>query len=313
MALPDGFSQAVERWLAEAGRGGARGGARQLSTTYRAGGTSEGIDLAAYLVTRLPATYAAVSTVLSEVQRLRPAFAPKSLVDAGSGPGTAAWAASACWSSLEKFELLDNNRDFLTLAQSLALEGGLAGMKGEMGSLLHAGAKADLVIAAYALAEIPLNRMPEAADALWARAQETLVLVEPGTPSGFARIRATRERLLRLGASVIGPCPHENTCPLEGADWCHFSVRLPRSRAHMHAKAATVPFEDEKFAWAAFSRERAAASPPRIIAPPVYTKAALALRLCTEQGIAMRHVPRRDKDAFRSVRHLGWGDTMGSA
>jgi len=312
MALPDGFSQAVQRWLAEAGAGGQRDGARRLSDTYRGGGTSQGIDLAAYLVTRLPATYAAVSRVLAEVRRLAPHLEPKSLLDAGSGPGTAAWAASDCWTGLQEFELLDNNPQFLALAEFLAREGGLSGAKSRIGSLLESGTKADLAIAAYALAEVPLNRMPEAADALWASARHALVIIEPGTPAGFARIRAARERVLQRGASMIGPCPHRKPCPLEGEDWCHFSVRLPRSRAHMHAKAAAVPFEDEKFAWAAFAREACADAPARIISPAVQAKAGIMFRLCTEQGIVTRSVARRDREAFRSARHLDWGDTIGS-
>ena len=53
-----------------AGAGGSRkAGARSLSDTYRAGGHSAGIDLAAYVTVRLPATYAAVDRVLTEMAR----------------------------------------------------------------------------------------------------------------------------------------------------------------------------------------------------------------------------------------------------
>eukprot|EP00887_Chlorella_sp_A99_P000173 scaffold13.g173.t1 len=47
----------------------------------------------AYAVARLPACYAALQRVLSEVRQLRPEFRPASVLDYGAGPGTATWAA----------------------------------------------------------------------------------------------------------------------------------------------------------------------------------------------------------------------------
>ena len=47
-------------------------------------------------------------------------------------------------------------------------------------------------------------------------------------------------------------------------DWCHFTQRLPRSRAHKQIKGAELPFEDEKFSYVALTRAPAArASRPR--------------------------------------------------
>ena len=107
MSLPEALQGAVAAWLA--GQGGSRReGTASLSATYRAGGSSAGIDLGAYLVARLPATFAAVARVLGELAARRPAFSPTSLLDAGSGPGTASWAAAAQWPGLEAVTFLDS-------------------------------------------------------------------------------------------------------------------------------------------------------------------------------------------------------------
>lgn len=301
----------MAQWLA--GRcGSRRGGAAALSATYRAGGSSAGIDLEAYLVARLPATFAAVELVLSELARLRPGFAPESLLDAGSGPGTASWAATLHWPGLRHVTFLDNAPDFLALAAALARQGpapldearALAGCIEQ----LPEGLSADLVIAAYALAELPLERAAAAAEGLWRASRRSLVLVEPGTPQGFARLRAARQRLLAAGAVPVAPCTHALDCPMAGDDWCHFSVRLARSRAHMHAKAARVPFEDERFAYLVLAREGAPPRGARIIAPPQHAKPGITLRLCQDGRTETLTVARRDAAAYKRARKLDWGD-----
>jgi ribosomal protein RSM22 (predicted rRNA methylase) len=96
---------------------------------------------------------------------------------------------------------------------------------------------------------------------------------------------------------------------MSGADWCHFSVRLARSRAHMIAKGASVPFEDERYAYVVAAREPIARSAAaRIIKPPVETRPGVTLPLCEADGLRNTFIARRDKDAYRRVRKLEWGD-----
>ena len=99
---------------------------------------------------------------------------------------------------------------------------------------------------------------------------------------------------------------------MTASDWCHFAQRLPRSRDHLAAKKARVPFEDERYAWLAVSRARPSATDglARVLAPPKETKAGVALRLCTANGIVERFVARRDREAFARHRRVGWGDLV---
>jgi ribosomal protein RSM22 (predicted rRNA methylase) len=315
MSLPPALRAAVARWQSLHGRGSRRAGVRGLAQTYRAGGASRGIDFAAYLVARLPATYAAVSAVFRELRRRRPDFAPASLLDVGAGPGTASWAAVGHWPGIARFVFLDNAPDFLALAAELAASGemALAGAERVLAPLAAMPDRldADLVVAAYALAELPLETIAAAADRLWRASRAMLVIVEPGTPHGFARIRAARDRLLSRGAVPVAPCPHALRCPLADGDWCHFAVRLARQREHMHAKDARLPFEDEKFAYLVLARSGAPSGGGRILSPPHHGKAGAVLRLCMQGSVVSRRIARRDGALYKRVKKLGWGDLIG--
>ena len=308
------FQGAVARWLAAHGEGSRRQGSAALSATYRAGGSSRQADLAAYLVARLPATHAAVSRVLAEAALARPGLHPRSVLDAGAGPGTAAWAAVEAWPGIDRVTFLDTAPDFLRLAMALAADGPepLARAEGVAGTIqaLPPGLTADVVVAAYALAELPLAEMAQAAAKLWSASARMLVLVEPGTPQGFARIHAVRQALLGQGAVPVAPCTHAGACPMTGDDWCHFSVRLARSRAHMHAKGASVPFEDERFSYLVLAREGAPTGGARILAPPQHGKPGSTFRLCHAGGLGTRHIARREGAAHKIARKLDWGDAM---
>jgi ribosomal protein RSM22 (predicted rRNA methylase) len=323
--LPAPLRAALDRALDGVPRRGLAVRAARTSEAYRAGRPSSGVireadDALAYALTRLPATYAACATVLAEAARMAPGFAPGRLLDAGAGTGAASWAALEVWPALEALTWLDANPLFLALAQQLAREGApaLRSASPQRGDLTTAGPwpQADLVVASYALAEIVPDKQTLTISELWASCEGVLVLVEPGTPAGYGRILAARAALIGAGATILAPCPHEQACPLTGEDWCHFSVRLPRSRDHRQAKGAAVPFEDERFSYLIAARPDIAAAPrtPRVLAPPRTAKPGIALKLCGLEGqVEQRQVPKRDKPAYAVARRLGWGDALPEA
>ena len=146
------------------------------------------------------------------------------------------------------------------------------------------------------------------AELMWEKTRDTLLVVEPGTPAGYARIIALRERLIALGAHVAAPCPHDGRCPLSAPDWCHFTQRLQRSRAHKQVKGAELPFEDEKFAYVALTRAPVARRPSRVLAQPAVQG--------RNNGEALHPRPPRHKGARRAkadyapARRWRWGDAV---
>ncbi len=293
-----------------------------LSQNYRGGGQSNLVrnpdDALAYALVRMPATYAAVAACLGAIADRRSDFAPHSLLDVGAGPGTATWAAAEAFSSIDMLNLLDTNAALRELALDLANgHDRLAALRyraGDAGIALIEAQSADLVIASYVLGELPLAQHRRFAAALWDKTSGMLLVVEPGTPAGYARILELRTQLIAAGAHVIAPCPHDKPCPLSPPDWCHFSQRLARSRDHKQVKGAELPFEDEKFAYVALSRTPQQSDPTaRVLAQPVVTKVDVLAKLCTADGSAtIAKAPRRDKEAYAQAKRWRWGDALDS-
>jgi len=310
-ALPPELAAALERALEGVPRKTLAASAQKMSAGYRQGETSRTIVTAeaalAYAVARMPATYAACAAAFARLSDVMPDFAPGSLLDVGAGTGAASWAARAAWPDITAITMLDHNPALRALARRLADEGGLAGVEIAQGDLSAADGNTDLVVASYVLAELPEEKAASVAVELWQRAGQALALIEPGTPQGFARIRAARAALIGAGARVAAPCTHGNACPLAADDWCHFSQRLPRSRDHMLLKDAGVPFEDERYSYVVVMRD-VVATGARILAPVLESKPGLTFKLCDETGLRAQFVAARDKDAFKRVRKLGWGD-----
>ena len=316
--LPDDLRAALTRLTEGTSRRELAERARAISEGYRSGGTSKPIadsrDALAYALARMPATFAAVSACLSAIGDARPGFAPQSMLDVGTGPGTAAWAATDTFQSLSDLLLLDANATLIALARTLAAANERladAGFRsGSAVELLANAPGADLVVASYIVGELDERERTLLAETMWEKTRDTLLIVEPGTPAGYARIIALRAQLVAQGAHVIAPCPHDKPCPLVAPDWCHFAQRLPRSRDHMLMKDADVPFEDEKFSYVALSRRPAETRTARVLAQPRVGKAAIEAKLCTVNSVVEASIARRDKAAYASARRWRWGDAV---
>jgi ribosomal protein RSM22 (predicted rRNA methylase) len=316
--LPAELKAALEAKLHGLSRSDAAERSTKISETYRGGGGSTAIrteaDALAYALARMPATYAAVTASLNALCEARPDFTPKRLLDIGAGPGTATWAAAEAFSSLADFTSIDANAALRTLALDLfdksARLAKLQYTQGEARAVLSHAEPADLVVASYLVGEMEDAERAALADLMWARTSDTLLIVEPGTPAGYARIIALRAGLIALGAHVAAPCPHDGECPLIAPDWCHFTQRLPRSRAHKALKDAELPFEDEKFTYVALTRAPVARHPARVLAQPVVTKIEVTAKLCTPDGVAVAKIPRRAKADYARARRWRWGNAV---
>lgn len=318
-----GFPQELT-WALEAlvaGRDGAKleRDAKAISENYRlrtgTGGrllTKEN-EAAAYAAARMPATFAAAQAAL-EAALFASGAEIHSLLDCGAGTGAAAWAAAQLL-ELERITCLEREEAMRAVGSILMREGdgALACAVWESCDLTDKAdlPKADLVMEGYMLGELREDMRLPVAKKLWDATKSMLVFIEPGTPQGFANLAAVRTYLTSLGAYMAAPCPvGSSACPMAGDDWCHFAVRVQRTKLHKLLKGGDAPYEDEKFCYLALTREKPEAMcQARVLRHPMIAPGRITLTLCEGGEKKTRTVTKKDP-LWKQARKISAGDAI---
>ncbi|MEU8710806.1 small ribosomal subunit Rsm22 family protein [Streptomyces sp. NPDC048663] len=297
----------------------AAGAVERLIATYRGATPTDApilrdrADVVAYAAYRMPATFQAVRAALAAFADAVPqGWAPGSHVDVGGGTGAATWAVSDTWAGVRPVTVLDWAEPALDLGREIAAAGPelreAQWRRARIGAALTIEST-DLVTVSYVLNELDEAARGALVDAA-ATAAGSVVIVEAGTPAGYARIIEARERLVAAGFRVAAPCPHSAACPIvPGTDWCHFSVRVSRSSLHRQVKGGSLAYEDEKFSYVAATRLPAVPAPARVVRRPQTRKGQVLLDLCETDGrLARTTVTKRHGDLYKAARDADWGD-----
>ncbi|MEU0739209.1 small ribosomal subunit Rsm22 family protein [Streptomyces sp. NPDC006134] len=269
-------------------------------------------DVVAYAAYRMPATFEAVRSALTAFAQAVPAWVPGSHVDVGGGTGAATWAVSATWDGARPVTVLDWAEPALALGREIAAANpsleDVAWRRSRIGAALTLEST-DLVTVSYVLNELTAPDRAALVDAA-ASAAQAVVIVEPGTPDGYARVIEARDRLVAAGFHVAAPCPHSDSCPIApGTDWCHFSARVSRSSLHRQVKGGSLAYEDEKFSYVAAARFPVAPASSRVVRRPQIRKGQVLLDLCeTEPALRRATVTKRHGDLYKAARDADWGD-----
>lgn len=335
MQISPELRQAIEAIVGASWDAEIASAAAGISRRYRRVGEAEGKQTAplqirsaqeakSYLAFRFPATFCAATSVLKYVRQIMPDLAPASLLDAGAGPGTATLAALSFWPAVKKVALIEPNShlrnvggdllkriypdvDISWLAQSLGV------------APLPSAEKHDIVIMGYMLNEIAEEKGQDALDRvigeMWERTGKIMIVLEPGTPFGQKIVLRTREILLKKGGHLVAPCPHEKTCPIEAQfpteqRWCHFSVRVERSKLHKRTKEnATLGYEDEKFSYMVFAKDKVFLPHARLIGVP-RGKKVIHAEICRADGTIHHAAVAKSSPDHDKLRSASWGDAL---
>lgn len=266
----------------------------------------------AYALTRMPATYGAVASILSHLSKHVDLKEMHTVLDIGAGSGSASFALNECldiyqFTCLEKenvmkdigYQLMHDQSNLIDKTQWISFD--------ITKDILTQ--KADIVIAAYMINELEENKKFDALMAMWESTHHLLIIVEPATPQHYQEMMRIRSWLLEKKAYLVAPCPHQEVCLLED-QWCHFTVRVARSKIHKSLKQGEVGYEDEKFTYLVFSKDPMMPVSSRILRHPIIENGRVLLKLCDKQGIHETWITRKNKELFKKAKKSHQGDSF---
>lgn len=286
-----------------------------LSARYR--GTRDGgplvrsaLDARSYAALLMPATYAQLYGALAATKARLPEWTPTSLLDIGSGPGTATWAVLEHYPLLQQVTSVERDAHLDALARDLhtAHDVPVTQLAQDI-TQPHTWPAADLVIIGHVLNELAAEQREAVIARAWAATRGVLVIVEPGTSAFFPIITETRQALIDAGAHMVAPCTHAGACPLRD-DWCHYATKIARPDFQRQARQATLPYEEAKYSYIAVAREAVRTRGVRVLHDPTTHKGYITVEHCSAAGIISSQVRKRDTHAYRLARDAQWGSWL---
>ena len=312
MDLPEQLRAAIDQQIRGGEISDVLRAAREISERYRRGEPTRLKSRAqrlAYLLARMPATYAATHRALTEAAPRLPEV--RTVLDLGGGPGTAMWAAADLFPSLQRVTVVERDVEMAKLGRALAAQSrqrAVQDAEWRVEDMARTEVRHDLVSLAYAIGELAPTEQTALLRRSWEGAT-SLAIIEPGTPRGFAAVLQTRTWLLAHGAQLAAPCPHLLECPMAAAgDWCHFAQRVERTSLHRLAKGGALGYEDEKFSYVIAMHAPAQLPHARIVRHPLKHPGHVQLTLCTAGRLERETVAKSDKERYRAARKAEWGD-----
>lgn len=283
----------------------------------------------AYVASHLPELYSSTSKVLNEIMQRFPDFKPKKMLDFGSGPGTAVWAASEAFPSLKRYLLVEPSDSMTDISTKL-----LDGFPVERRRFLHQGHKDsyDLIVSGYTLSELENDNSRRLhIRSLWEHLAPggMFVFLEAGNPFGFKLIRQARTLLLSVGdegalePKIVAPCPHAYNCPMGTNSWCHFVQRAEHNPPFINANNfKNKNWKSTKYSYLIFSKgpaneiEVPEDNPnkglkwSRLIRQPLKRGGHIIMDVCTPTGTSKRTIVSRKHglEEYKAARKSTWGD-----
>lgn len=277
-----------------------------MSHGYRSGHpiTLHGHAILAYLIGRCPGTYAAMYRALQAAGPIPTDW--QTHLDVGSGPGTACWAVHELAPQLNHVAI---ERSLAWLNAARQLMRSITWQQADL-TTIESFPEADLITAGYSLSELSVEQRHAVAARLWNACRGSLIIVEPGTQVGYRSCLAIRDQLVSAGAHVVAPCPGPVICPLLlSSEWCHFGVRVSRSRLLMTMKGVEQGWEEEAYSYIALSRFPHKLS-SRVLHSPQKRGGHINLDLCSSTGRENVTLTKKAGDLYREARRLHWGDAI---
>lgn len=318
MALPNELTEALDNLLeGNIDFKEINFNAKEISKKYREnnnGGNrlvTSKEEAVSYALSRMPATYESVSDCLDKIFENNN-FNVRSILDVGAGTGAATWALYNFFDEKE-YTCYEREDEMMSIGRRL-MEGSELTQytKWKKFDIINDSIEGtfDFMTVSYMINELPKDQIKNVVEKLWNATEKVLLIIEPGTPKGYANIKQIRNLLIKNGAKIVAPCPHLNECPLPGDDWCQFTCRVQRSKIHRILKDGDAPYEDEKYSYIALSKYDCKGSDNRILRHPIINKGYSEYKVCSNEGIRNIKLSKKDGEIYKIAKKKSAGDSL---
>jgi len=340
--LPPKIEKAIIRILSRIDTNKWINSAIQLSSKYRLNRDTiesyddvflDGVDdVLGYLALRTPATYAQLYGAMFNIVEMLPSWKPISILDIGSGPGTAVWAASDIWTSINKVTCLERDHNFSRIGKEI-LQSSLPELINLNWKTIDLSVskpeldvKFDLVTIGSVLNEMTNKQRKDILEFAYNHCKGVLLVVEPGTPYGLEAIKQASILLHAHEGTLIAPYI-DNTLPLSDHEKIRFTQKIIRPEFHRRIRQKqrkinntsdkrllpASDWEKTKYGYVAMSTIPTKITPfARLIAKPAIFKSHIELKILTKNGVKNQRILKRDKPYYKFAKKMKWGELLNS-
>ena len=261
-------------------------------------------DSIIYAISRMPATFAVISSLLEELVSEGKLNGISTIFDVGSGTGAGYFAAKGVFenASIELFERDENMAEVFS-----KLEPNKRVVEFDL-TRDDFGKKADLIMTSYVLSEMGESERISAVKKMLAGAEKYLLLIDTGTPRTYENFMTIKRLVLSEGYSILAPCESEK-CGLKN-DYCQFYARFNRSRLQRLSKDAELPYEDEKYFYLLIAKNASEKQEKRVIRRPQIKTNLVELKLCSAEGVKDLKITKKDKELYKRARKVKINETI---
>ena len=200
-----------------------------------------------YAISRMPATYSVVYTLLNNLLEQGFIGDIKTVFDVGSGTGAGYFATKEIFPDAE-ISLFERDSNMIQTFKKLDEDKDVVKFDFIKDDF---EAKADLVMTSYVLSEMNEEGRMSSVKKMINASNGYVLLIDTGTPRTYENFMKIKRMVPELGWKVVAPCMTEK-CGLKN-DYCQFYARVERSSLQKMAKDASLSYEDEKYFYLLFS------------------------------------------------------------
>ena len=262
-------------------------------------------DSLLYAISRMPATYAVVCTLLKQLFEQGFIQDIESVLDVGSGTGAGYFAVKELFADI-KIDLIETNSNMIKVFESLTDED----VKVEKADIIRDNVKnqADLVMTSYVLSEMKEQDRLDSVEKLLNLANKYLLIVDTGTPRTYENMMTVKRFVLEKGYNIVAPCNTEK-CGLKN-DYCQFYARVERSALMRQAKQSELSYEDEKYFYLLISKKNNEIYGKRVIRRPIIKPNNIELCLCSSNGVERENFTKKNKELFKTAKKAKINDIL---